>query len=158
MASVAHERTIHFADRNEGLQIVTVDNPVNLALRATFATGKSVHGVDVEGSVASLANHLDSLALPGSALGPAELGSTVCVADYEPGLRIVDVPDPTTPQCLGDYSPGLTPYAVAMTDTLALPVGRNMGLNVIDISDRSLPLELLSTGRSAERLMSRSAT
>jgi len=79
---------------------------------------------------------------PGGAYGVAVVGSTVYVAAYYCGLRIVDVSDPTAPTEVGAYDTPVDARGVAVVGSTAYIADGDWGLHIVDVSDPTSPRQL----------------
>jgi hypothetical protein len=87
-------------------------------------------------------DQLGTFDTPGTACDVVLAGDLAYIADYDLGLRIVNLADPTAPVAVGAYdSPGYTtdiwlhpPYAF-----LSDGAGSNGGVRIVDVSDPSSP-------------------
>ena len=70
------------------------------------------------------------------------MGDYAYIADWEGGLRIIDISNPAAPTEIGFYAtPGLA-QAVTVAGNHAYSADGNSGLRIIDISNPSAPTEV----------------
>jgi hypothetical protein len=79
---------------------------------------------------------------PGYADGVTVVGNYAYIADYESGLRIIDISNPATPLEVGFYDTPGRAYNVAVAGHYAYIADDTGGLRIIDISDPSAPIEV----------------
>jgi hypothetical protein len=109
------------ASAYEGLTVVDISDPVHPAVTTTIAG----------------ADEADDLSL---------VGTLACVANYQAGMKVVNVGDPALPMQIGSYdTTGHLPYAraVASRDSmacLAVIVTAATGFRVLDLSDPRHPV------------------
>ena len=76
---------------------------------------------------------------PGFAHEVALSGNYAYVADWDSGLQIIDVSDPSNPTFKGSYDTPLLAYGVALSGNYAYVADEDSGLRIIDISDPANP-------------------
>ncbi|HHE54559.1 MAG TPA: T9SS type A sorting domain-containing protein, partial [Caldithrix abyssi] len=72
-------------------------------------------------------------------------GHLIYLADYNGGLRIIDVSQPQTPQEVGVYEPDDVILDVFVADHYAYLASQSHGLLIVDVSDANNPILLNST-------------
>ncbi len=104
-----------------GLQVLDMSNPSAPVLRSTYPAGS------------------------GDACGVAVSGSTVFVANGNPGLQVLDVSNPSAPVLLSTYPAG-SGFAndIAVSGSTVFVANGLGGLQVLDVSNSNAPI-LLST-------------
>src|SRR5262245_23461934 len=78
----------------------------------------------------------------GSALGVALSGRYCYVANFQNGMRIYDVSDPSHPTYLSQVMPDGNVNAVAVKDNYCYLANGQMGLRIYDVSDPQNPTEV----------------
>jgi hypothetical protein len=76
---------------------------------------------------------------PGTAWGLAVAGDLAVVADYDQGLQLIDITDPSAPTLVGIYNTPGNALAVVVEGNLAIVANGDYGLQLIDISNPSAP-------------------
>lgn len=104
----------HLARGESGLQVVSIADPTNMVVRSQIDTRDWAIDVKVA-------------------------GGTGYVADYNGGLRIIDVSNPDSPAEQGAYEPPGAPWAIALNGTLAVTV-EGVALRTFDITDPFAPV------------------
>uniref|UniRef100_A0A7V6CMS6 LVIVD repeat protein n=1 Tax=candidate division WOR-3 bacterium TaxID=2052148 RepID=A0A7V6CMS6_UNCW3 len=79
---------------------------------------------------------------PGSAQDVAVSGNYAYVADWEAGLRIIDISNPRSPVEVGYYDTPGAAYGVAVSGNYAYVADAGAGLRIIDISNPRSPNEV----------------
>jgi len=160
--------TAFIADLARGLQIVDVSDPTRPSLVGTLDTPDNTYAVDAVGQTAYLADDRTGLIVvditdlsaprilaqfdtPGYAYGVRVVDGIAYVADREGGVHVIDVHEPTSPRLLSSHaSPGIdsrrgkTWFArgVQLVDRIAYVADWTGGLEVLDLSDPSMPVAL----------------
>ncbi|OBQ32393.1 MAG: hypothetical protein AN487_22450, partial [Anabaena sp. CRKS33] len=75
----------------------------------------------------------------GLAFGVQVVGNYAYVADYESGLQIIDISNPTTPTLKGNYDTSGYAQSVQVVGNYAYVADRDSGLQIIDISNPTNP-------------------
>jgi len=76
---------------------------------------------------------------PGNAKGVFKAGDFVYVSDYDMGLQILNVADPTLPTLVGTYNTPSSAWAVAVAGNYAYIADWANGLEIVDISAPTTP-------------------
>jgi hypothetical protein len=109
------------SEQTVGLYVLDISDPGNITVVSTCET-------------------------PGTAIwiaGPDD-HSLVYVADYEGGLRVIDVSDPTAPHEVGFYKQNVekATYVTAKGTSVYVADGGAVGFHVINVSDPTEPIEV----------------
>ncbi|MHA1341960.1 MAG: hypothetical protein ACTSO2_18480, partial [Promethearchaeota archaeon] len=62
-------------------------------------------------------------------------GSLACVTDFNDGLEIINITDPTDPQEIGQYNDGGSAWGVYVSGNIAYVADGDDGLEIINITD-----------------------
>ena len=87
---------------------------------------------------------LGSVDTPGDAVGVAVVGSVASVADFESGLRLIDVSRPSAPEEIGSILTADAALAVSVLGGLAYVAGGYSGLQIISVSEPGMLLSALA--------------
>ncbi|MCX6639367.1 MAG: T9SS type A sorting domain-containing protein [bacterium] len=146
----------YLAAVSHGLTIVDVTDPLNPHEMGHVLTGSS-RDVVVSGSYAYIANwacmKIVNVANPrhpfvvgscppgpgGATFGVAVCDSIAYMANYDNGLYIADVTDPSAPNLLGTYSANGYASNVVISSPYAYIADGNYGLRIVDVSNPALP-------------------
>jgi hypothetical protein len=141
----------YVADRDSGLQIIDISNPLNPLLIGTYDTSGSAYAVQVVGNYAYVADSDSELAIIditnptnplltgsydtlGDAYGVQVVGNYAYVADADSGLQIIDISNPLNPQPKGTYDTSGRAISVQVVNDLAY-IADGSGLAIVDISN-----------------------
>jgi len=90
--------------------------------------------------VASAPQRLGGYDTDGSAYSVAVSGTTAYVADYDKGLKIIDVSNPVAPILLGSYAITGNALDVAVSGNVAFVAYGSDGMHILDVSDPAEPI------------------
>jgi hypothetical protein len=85
---------------------------------------------------------IGSLDTPGAAGRVAISGTVAYVADWGPGLQVIDVSNPSFPMILGNVDTPGSASAVTVSGTLAYVADDSSGLQIVDVSNPASPVIL----------------
>jgi len=97
---------------------------------------------DLSGNVTVSRGEMGFYDTPGYAYGVAISGKHAYVADYDKGLRVIDISDPAHPYEVGFYDTPGQAWGVAVSGSYAYVADGNWGLRVIDVSDPAHPTDV----------------
>jgi hypothetical protein len=150
----------YVTDREAGLQVIDISDPTSPTYAGSYDTPDSALGVAISGDYAYVADRDSGLrviyiaepVLPpelagscdtaGFSFDVAVAGDYAYVADFavaDPGLKVIDITDPTNPVLVGSWDAPDRPRGVAVAGDYAYVAGGYPGLHIIDISDPTSP-------------------
>ena len=152
----------YVADSGSGLQVIDISDPTNPAIIGSVDTSIYVSGVTIRGNKAYVVNDgglqiidindpsnptiIGSVDTPSSAYGMAVTGDRAYVVtseyfkykiDFESGLQVIDISNPSNPAIIGSVNTPGSAYGVAVAGDKAYVTGGD-GLFIF-----SLPIEIL---------------
>ncbi len=131
---------------------------VNIPATETFH-GTSLHLSDIVADTLHSYQEVFAPILVGNydtselALGVQVMGNYAYVADYDKGLQIIDIRNPTTPTLKGSYDTSGSAWGVQVMGDYAYVADQHLGLQIIDVGEftNKTPTNLtLSTSTVAE--------
>jgi hypothetical protein len=110
------------------------NSPTDVTIRG--ANFEATPKVALYGGKAAIVGSADT---PGDARAVFVSGNYAYVADFGPGLQVIDVSDPTNPSIVGSVDTPDRASGVFVSGNHAYVADRDSGLQVIDISDPENP-------------------
>ena len=137
----------YIADGTAGVRIVDLESPESPELLGTIATDDSRR---VFAKIHYVAGDMDT---------PSEDKEFLWVADYDSGLRLFDITDPTDPVELGGWTPTAPVFDFAVANAFEPPEQKlyvyipqgSLGVLLLDWSDIEAPVELGSVSLDSIR-------
>jgi len=108
-------------DQAFGLYVLDVSDPANIREAESYATPGSAWWIDLSSD-----------------------GEYAYLSDFDEGILIFDISDPTVPTLIGQYKEELAEvtHLLVSGDSLYVADGQGIGLHVLDISDPGDPVEV----------------
>lgn len=149
----------YIVEANTGLEIVDLSNPASPQLLSRIANSNA-SGIWVEGSIACfcigesdfILYDVSNPAAPqkkgwlnfsGASINSARIvGNKLYLADYDMGLRIVNIADPDKPTLTSSHTITGTALNLAISGNTALVASQSGGLNLVDITNPGTPAYL----------------